>query len=93
MCTCYSRFRKSYHFSQTVWELLSRHAEATSNKAAHGLASGSAERSAAYDDPRWFDARLSEYGEEQCVSSSHFLSLLHMLKPPTFYSLDFHLYN
>jgi hypothetical protein len=40
-----------------------RHAEATSNKAAHGLAKGSAERSAAYDDIRWFDARLSPDGD------------------------------
>ena len=46
-----------------------RHAEATSNKAADGLPKGSAERNAAYDDTRWFDARLSERGEEQCVST------------------------
>eukprot|EP00961_Rhodomonas_salina_P026942 364282-Rhodomonas_salina.1 len=47
-----------------------RHAEATSNKAAEGLVSGSKERNdvsglssfarnLAYDDPAWFDARLS----------------------------------
>mmetsp|Transcript_33498 Transcript_33498/g.105519 ORF Transcript_33498/g.105519 Transcript_33498/m.105519 type:complete len:223 (+) Transcript_33498:114-782(+) len=41
-----------------------RHAEATSNQAAKGL-EGEA-RNAAYDDPRWFDARLSPEGEEQC---------------------------
>jgi hypothetical protein len=73
-----SCFRNKCLLANVTYLAYLRHAEATSNKAADGLPKGSAERHAAYDDPRWFDARLSEKGEAQCVSPnapiSYFLS-------------------
>lgn len=62
-----------------------RHAEATSNKAAEGLVSGSKERNDAYDDPAWFDARLSAEGLKQCAKlreSTEFLSYQLVLVSP-----------
>jgi len=46
-----------------------RHAEAESNAAAHRYPRGSAEYSAAYEDPRYFDSILSAKGERQCETA------------------------
>jgi hypothetical protein len=61
------RSRQAYRSVLTDFNewLPPRHAEATSNEAAHGLVGDA--RIAAYDDVRWLDARLSGNGKSFCA--------------------------